>query len=336
MNELLFLGGSIVDFFDNFRLLFDDPAAPNSGLFAFAREIAGHEAFLLLTGVLFMITVGIKVLNAYLNPSQAVYSQILIRPILIMACIPLYNHLVWTLIHTPVSGVFLTINEAINSLAGVTVNPDGIQSTICRPDFYDSTASAPAPPPLAPGLTAAEVAARTAARDASTATVELVAKTSSFVDSVRFFFENPWMEIFHFLFCIASMVSVVYVLFRMVITISIMHVMGPFAITFSLIPGNEGNLSKWFFGYLSVTLWAPLILLFLGIAESLKGIAYADINNALLIIVVDVGVVLSLFKIPALAGYLVGGQNAAEGSSGRSTRQFFSKALTGKFNRKKS
>lgn len=285
MHIPLILGSSIIDQYrtdyQGFFIQIDN----------FAEVVTTNAAYLAFTAALFVVGVGMKVMGSWLNLSQALYSQMLLRPVLILASIPLYNVLVDLVLITPTNAI-ADIMQAVGN--AVPINSGGAPNN--SNDYISNTCD----PTVDAG------------------------------DFFRLFFTQGIFEMLHLFFCLFSSAIVLIMTFRLLISSAVFHVIGPIAISMSLYPGNEGNISKWFYGYMSVLLWYPLIVIHVALLAYTKaslGPSYGkgDSNQFIdfgAFIIIDILIVYAIFQIPKMSAYIVSGHAAAEGTAGKTTRSF--------------
>lgn len=125
---------------------------------------------------------------------------------------------------------------------------------------------------------------------------------------------NPMMEVLHLLIYFAASVVAFYMQLRQLVIAAIYYMVGIFAIPFSLALGNQGALSGWFYGFVSILLWGPLlsilkmIIVTLNIPNFHTSGALAPITNApvaIISIALQVICILTILQIPKYANILV-------------------------------
>jgi len=129
---------------------------------------------------------------------------------------------------------------------------------------------------------------------------------------------NPFLELLHMIVYFASTLVAVYMLFRQLIIVAIYYVIGPFAVAFSLVIGNKHAVKNWYFGFLSVMFWTPLIKIMQGIivAISPSTIVTGGFTNGLFMFVLQLVMIYSMLQIPKYASILVSKGSEAGASVG--------------------
>ncbi|MDH7445844.1 hypothetical protein [Aquimarina sp. 2201CG14-23] len=219
-----------------------------------------------LGGAIMLIYVAHKIVISFLKPDERISPATLVRPVLTLGAIVLYEDLVNLLLITPVDIVSDMVKEAANSVSGA----------------YQTNAQS---------------------------AIEHIQSTGG-IDGGGIFDilqVNPLLELIHLIIYFTSTVIVAYVLFRQLIMKTIYLLLGALVLPFSLIVGNEQTLSQWFFGFLSVLLWIPIIHLILFVISICN--PTADIfDNPVFSIAVQIVMIFALLEVPKYAKMLVAGQ----------------------------
>lgn len=232
-----------------------------------------------LAAILMVLLVGVKVATYFANPSKEMDPMILVKPILIIAALALYKPLVDLLLFTPTEVIEdVTLDVAID----VTGSKDDIS--------FD----------------------------------RLFIKNMTFVDwsnrgedeEVHLWDVNIVFEIIHFLIYLIAQLVGSYIIIRHIIVKGIYFVLGVFVLPFSLIPGNEEILKKWFFGFLSVLMWIPILRIFqtimilMGLAESES--TDVAVFSPLMRLALQICMIFFILQIPKYANMLVGGSGDSD------------------------
>lgn len=239
----------------------------------------------ILASIFMAILVGTKVMSYFANPAGNFDAYILVRPILILIALVLYNPLINYLLLEPVELVTLITEEGGRSVTGAL---DGAAFE----GFYEDT--------------------MTTVQD--TSTNEDGSQGDGVYDILQL---NPFLEFLHLLLFLAARVVAAYILLRQLIYKGIYLVLGVFVLPFSLIPGNSDVVKKWFFGFLSVLLWLPVLkvlqTIIILIGRSTGSGDLFDVD-ALLSIALQLLMVIAILRVPSYANYMV---TAGSGSGGR-------------------
>jgi len=219
-----------------------------------------------LGGAIMLIYVTHKIVVSFLKPDERISPSTLVRPVLTLGAIVLYEDLVDLLIITPVDIVSDMVKEAANAVSG----------------SYQTNAQ-----------NAIEHIQSTGGIDGG-----------GIFDILQV---NPLLELIHLIIYFTSTVIVAYVLFRQLIMKTIYLILGVLVLPFSLIVGNEKTLNQWFFGFLSVLLWIPIIHLILFVI-SIANPTASTFDNPIFSIAVQIVMIFALLEVPKYAKMLVGGQ----------------------------
>ncbi len=233
------------------------------------RYVEAMSGFSQLLAVIFMIIwIGVKVMSYSANLSGNLDPYILIRPILILVAILFYEPLIDLLLEQPVDIVAGIARDGANSVLG------------------------------------------------SSGSFGVAEKWDSFTSGVSEDFDanQVWevlqldsgLEFIHLLIFLAARAIVGYILLRQLVFKGIYLILGVFVLPFSLIPGNQDILKKWFFGFLAVLLWIPVLTIvqtiLLLIGEITKN---ANFGDALFLIALQIMTVIAILRVPRYANFLV-------------------------------
>lgn len=233
-----------------------------------------------LTVFLVIIWVCIQVLTYFANPNKDMDPYILVRPILIMAAIFFYKDLVYMLLQQPTD--FLT--EIIEEGGREIVEVDTTQNF----DRYFM---------------------------AHLVATDFIKEGVSHIIS-----GNPIIEFLHIILSLALLAASFYIMIRQVLSIALYHIIGIIALPLSLIPGNQEILKKWFFGFLSVLLWMPILRILQTIILTINAQEYEGENrfiptdDGLVWLALQVGMLFFILATPKYANMLVSGSGDSDSS----------------------
>ncbi len=216
--------------------------------------------------VIAIIYVGYKVMLYMSNPQENLDPYVLIKPILVLAAVGLYVELTDILVFKPMGLLADLIAETTKQISGFS----GVG--------FDK-----------------------AFRDGITHVQTEGGEGAGVYDVIQI---NPALETLHLVIYFIASVSGFYIIFRQFMTKYIYYLLGIFVLPFSLIIGNQRALSNWFFGFVSVLLWTPIlniikmIIIILPVKEQTFG-------NVLLSVALQVVLIFTILKIPRLANILV-------------------------------
>lgn len=223
--------------------------------------------YVLLIAVTFMfVFVGYKVMKAMSDPDEKIGRDTLLRPILTLMAITLYIPLVKLLL-------FDTVD---------------ILSDIIKHSAYSVTGRSPAD-------------FEQSFQSAITHVQGTGADGNGVYDVLQI---NPFLELLHIIIYFVASVVGGYILMRQLLMIFVYYVLGIFVLPFSLIVSNERILKSWFFGFLSILLWEP-ILTILKVIIVLLPVGNTEFTNVILSIAFQVIMILMILKIPQFANLLV-------------------------------
>ena len=223
--------------------------------------------YVLLIAVTFtFVFVGYKVMRAMSDPDEKIGRDTLLRPILTLMAITLYIPLVKLLL-------FDTVD---------------ILSAIVKQGAYGVTGRSPGD-------------FEKAFQTAITHVQGTGADGNGVYDVLQI---NPFLELFHIIIYFIASVVGGYILLRQLLMIFLYYVLGIFVLPFSLIVSNERILKAWFFGFLSILLWEP-ILMILKVMIVLLPVGTTEFTNVLLSIAFQLIMIFMILKVPQFANLLV-------------------------------
>lgn len=231
-----------------------------------------------LAVVFVIIHIGIKVIKMMINPDNTIVPHILVRPLLILGALVLYQPLIELLLSKPAD----LVNEIITD-AGGTVSGNYNQ------DFVDAI---------------------THIQDSGGS----LASSSGIYDILQ---TNPLMEFIHLLIYFIASIAGTFIQFMQLVVSQFYYIIGVIVLPFAIVPGNESALSKWFFGYLSVLLWLPILNIIKIIIAAAHTGGPQTYDNPLLSIAYQVVMILFVFSIPKLSSIIVSaGSEIGQGAVG--------------------
>ncbi|UOB18431.1 hypothetical protein [Abyssalbus ytuae] len=252
---------SVIDAFDKSLI---------EGLTQFVNEISHFAG--LFAAIFMIILIGVKVVTYFVNPSSNMDPYILVKPILIIIALVLYNTLVDILLFKPTGFVEEVIETAACKVTG---NPN-------IGEFKKLFAKCMTP-------------------------AQHFDEGESVGESIwDLLSANPILELIHLLIYIIAGMVAAYIMLRQVVLKGVYLVLGILVIPFSLIPGNEEILKRWFFGFLAVLLWVP-VLRILQTIMILINFADTDGWGPWIAVVLQVCMIFFVLQVPKYANFLVSG-----------------------------
>lgn len=128
---------------------------------------------------------------------------------------------------------------------------------------------------------------------------------------------HPILELIHIIIYFIASVVGGYILFTQLIMKYFYFIIGVFVLPFSLIIGNQRVLTRWFFSFLSILLWEP-ILYIVKLIISILPVAGTNFTNVLYSIVLQIIMIFFVLRVPSFANLLVseGQGNSVDSSTG--------------------
>ena len=247
----------------------------------------------LFAGVLVLIFIGYKVMLYMADINSKLDPFVIVRPVLILGSLVLYTQLVNMLVFQPVAIVDQIVVDGLKVALADDWSSSGGDTAI----FLGSV--------TAGYLTVAKFVP-SAAMSGATGLFSILAI-------------SQFLEVLHLILVFAATAVGAYMLIRQVFLIAIYYVLGVFAIPFSLIVGNQAVLGNWFFGFVSVMLWLPIINLLMGIIRSLDGtgplgLSLLNFGDALYGMAMQIAFISLILQVPKFANILVSkGAEATQG-----------------------
>ncbi len=227
-------------------------------------------------GVLVTLFIAYKVMLYFSDIDKKLDPFTIIRPILILCVFAQYQNLTNLLLDTPMTLLNEAVLEgatAIPSVAGGS--PSAIQTSL-NTGFQSGIEHIDAAPKGPGGVGLYDVLA------------------------VFDFFEA-----IHLLIQFVASVVGYYMLFRQLVLLAIYYVSGLIAIPFSLIAGNQGVLRDWYFGFIAVLMWEPMLNIMKGIITALQVSTRSINDNPLFSVALQLVMITTILQIPNFANLVV-------------------------------
>ncbi len=233
-----------------------------------------------LAAILMVILVGSKVITYFLNPSGNMDPYILVKPILVLVGLSLYEPLVELLLFKPVDLV-----TGITEAAAVhAINAPDL-------DYFLRLVNS----------------RLVAVQDVVTGNAGI----PSIYDILQL---STILEIIHLLIQLVALVITGYILLRQLILKAIYFILGVFVLPLSLVPGNLEILKRWFFGFLSVLLWMPILRIFQTVIALIDQAPVEGFAQPLYSVVLQIVMIMFLIQVPKYANFLVSGNGDNDGN----------------------
>jgi hypothetical protein len=252
------------------------PESGNSGLSAYVSYIIQYSY--ILAAILMVLLVGSKIAAYFGNPTKEIDPYILIKPILVLAALSLYQPLVDFLLFKP-TDIIIEIAED----AAIHATNSNSQESFNK-IFWDTTMILPQ-----------------GNEEGDSASIWEIVGYSVF------------FEILHFLIFLLSAGVAAYIMVRQLLLKVFYFVLGVLVLPLSLIPGNEEILKKWFFGFLAILLWIPLLRIIqtimilihqVGVEEYVSG---GGLQQVLIGVILKIVMIFFILSVPKYANILVSG-----------------------------
>lgn len=268
--------------------------ADTGGLHDYVDQIMIYAS--ILAGIFMVLFVGVKVATYFANPSKDLDPYVLVRPILIVCTLLLYKPLVKHLLMEP-TYLVEDISEAVARRVTGTTSKDSFEGVFMRNMAYMS-------------WTQADEGEDSGEGEQEYGVGDFLAMSTGF-------------EFIHLLIVIIARFVAFYLMIKQVILKGIYYVLGVLVLPFSLVPGNEEILKKWFFGFLAVLLWIPvlrimqtmMILMRKGVGEGLVEGTSAGGNvwgmGGFLELILQISMIFFIIQVPKYANLMVGGSGEA-------------------------
>ncbi len=235
---------------------------------------------ILLASAIMIILVTSKVITYFMNPGGNMDPYILVKPVLILAALNLYEPLVDLLLYTPVD----IVTDIVETAAMRTVNAPDIDS------FLRLVNS---------GLVAI--------KDVATGEADI----GTIYDYLQL---STFLELFHLLVQIAALLVNGYLIMRQLLLKAVYYILGVLVLPLSLIPSNFDVLKSWFFGFLSILLWIPIIRIFQTMIVLIHQAPVTGLVQPLFSMVLQIVMIMFLLAAPKYANFLVSGNGDSDSS----------------------
>ncbi len=241
------------------------------GLFDYVAGIIKYSYA--LAAILMIILVGSKVISYFANPAGNLDPYVLVKPILIVAALALYKPLVDLVLFSPTDIIAGITEEAAQR---VTNSP----SAQAFEDSYSSSIT----------------------HIQDTSTNQDGSQGDGVYDVVQV---SPFLEVMHLIIYFIASVVAGYIMLRQLIYKGIYFVLGIFALPLAMIPGNQDVIKKWFFGFLSVLLWLPILTILKTILILIHNNSGQGFAQVLLSICLQIVMIIAVLRVPKYANILV-------------------------------
>ena len=233
---------------------------------------------LILASIIMVILVGTKVIAYFLNPSSNMDPYILVKPILILAALVLYRPLVDLLVVAPVD----LITDLVESASLKATNTKDINS------FNDIVQQ---------GLTAVSDG-----------------DNNDNVSIYDFLQVSVALEFIHLLIQVIALIIIGFILMKQLIMEAIYFVIGVLVLPLSLVPSNFDILKKWFFGFIGVLLWLPILRIFQTIIVLIHNAPVDGFAQPFFAVALQVLMIYFIWNVPKYANFLVSSAGESGGS----------------------
>lgn len=245
-------------------------------LFLIAQNILGNLRALVV--ILFVLHIGYKIMMYMVKIDSPMEPFLLVRPIVIIAAFALYQPLTNFLVIRPMNIVSGVVDAGI-AASGIG-NPNAINF---QDRFIDAMTFVF---PGAPGI-------------------------PSIFDIVAI---SPGLEIIHLIIQMISMVVAMYMLIRQFVLAALYYIIGTLVLPFALIAGNNSVIGNWYFGFISVLLWEPIIHIMQAVLISLN-VAAIGFQSALIALALQVVMILTILQVPKFSSIVVSKGSEAGGEA---------------------
>ena len=211
-----------------------------------------------------LIYIGYKVMLYFSDVNSKLDPFLIIRPAIVLGAITLYSELVDLLILRPMSFVDSMIIEAMAPIGSPGTIETGFETGM---EFVFPGAAG------IPGV------------------YDIVAI-------------NPLLEVLHLIIYFAATAVGFYILLRQVVIAAVYYVIGLLALPLSLAVGNQSVVGSWFFGFISIMLWEPILRILKGIVVALQ-VPSVSFTDGIISIALQIVLILTILQIPKYANSLV-------------------------------
>lgn len=234
-----------------------------------------------LASILMIILVGSKVFSYFMNPSGNLDPYVLVKPVLILVALALYKPLVEILLVKP-TNIVLDITDAAALHITNTSSLDAFFRIFLNSiTFIQTGGTDPNGNPI-----------------------------TGIYDILQI---SVVLEVIHLLIHFVSLGVAAYIIIRQLILKAIYFMLGTLVLPLSLIPGNFKILEKWFFSFLALLLWIPILRMIQTIIILIHTAPVSGALQPLFSIVLQVVMILYILNVPKYANLLVSGSGEADG-----------------------
>ncbi len=266
----------IIEVFDKFIFYGSDNAL---GLDTYVDYVIRYSY--VLASILMIILVGSKVFSYFMNPSGNLDPYVLVKPVLILVALALYKPLVEILLVKP-TNIILDITDA----AALHVTNTSSLYAFNR-IFFDSITFI-----------------QTEGFDSNGNPIKGV------YDILQI---STVLEIIHLLIHFISLAVAAYIIIRQLILKAIYFMLGTLVLPLALIPGNFKILQKWFFGFLALLLWIPILRMIQTIIVLIHTAPVTAWAQPLFSIALQIVMILYILNVPKYANLLVSEAGESDG-----------------------
>ncbi|QCX00661.1 hypothetical protein FGM00_11290 [Aggregatimonas sangjinii] len=232
--------------------------------------------------VLMILYIGYKALLYFSDIETRLDPFILIRPIMVMCIISLYSPLVNLLVKQPIDIIDAMVETSSQTALESDHNPTGDLKDVTDTyaDWY---------------------------KNAFEDTMQYVDDGSSSKPGKGVFdilAINPFLELVHLIIFLVATVVGFYIMARQIILIGIYYVVGILVLPFALIVGNQDVARNWYFGFIAIMMWEPVLKILKTILISLK-VQGESYENGMFSIALQVVMIFTILQVPKFANLLV-------------------------------
>lgn len=250
----------------------------------------------LVAGVIATTYMGYKVMLYFSDIETKLDPSVIIKPLMILGIMSLYSDLVDLLIRWPMEIIDLIIDQGVTGISWPT-------------------------PTVDPGVPVGTIQERF---EAVMTYVDLAASPGLGIYDILAI--NPTLELIHLLIYLTALVVGYYMLFRQIVLIAIYYITGTIALPFSLIAGNQATAGNWYFGFISIMMWKPMLKIMQVIIISLDP-TDKTWDNALFPVALQIVMIITILQIPKFANLVVSKGSELGQDVGKNVRSNMSKML---------
>ncbi|WP_405208500.1 hypothetical protein [Aquimarina sp. LLG6339-5] len=251
-----------------------------------------------LAAIIMIILVSSKVFTYFMNPAGNMDPYILVKPVLILVALVLYQPLVDLLLFEP-SKIITQITETAALSSTGYDNWDLFERALTR---------------------------------TLTGALNIAAGNEDIPSIYDVLQLSTVLEIIHLLIQMVSLVVVGYLMIRQLLLKAVYFIIGVLVLPLSLVPANFEILKKWFFGFLSVLLWIPILRIFQTIITLISQAPLEGFAQPLYAVVLQIVMIMFILQVPKYANFLVGGSGDGDtnGYLFSAAREMYYRKFTGR------